>query len=683
MTNIIYFAPKAEATAEDNLALFIDACRPLLKGYRGVKSWDQNDWDLIGIVDWEGRGRGRIAAVFSDFEASTRNGVGAMSSPFLDFAKAYFLYTQALRPTKAFFQRLAALRALEKALKITVGSSKVDLITAAIFNIADNFVREHFGEGAGYRVGRELAVLSGFISEKHLVAVPFQWESSIPRPKERNRIGAEADRARETKLPSESALEALPKCFLDATESIDVLVSSVAALLCTAPDRISEVFKLPVDCEVEQEFNGKHSYGLRWWPGKGADPMIKWIAPTMVEVAKEAIAKLRIVTQPARDVAEWYEANPTKMFIVPEMEHLRLKEYLSMSEVASLIGLSGISSPYNFIRSSKIPLRSPDDKSEVSISFYDLERFVVGLLPEGFPIFDPVTGLQYSRALLVIRHNELKVQKSTWHCLVDPVGTAQINDGLGARIQHGVPSLFSRMGFTEPDGGPIKMTTHQFRHWLNTLAHRGGMSQLDIAKWSGRKDVRQNLTYDHMSGDEFMVMTRELTKDDPRIFGSLAELAAKAPVSRDEFMQLEFPTAHVTDIGFCVHDYTMLPCQQHRDCINCNESICVKGDHHKTKRIRLQLDIAEDQLIRAQAGMQEGYFGAERWFDHHSATVKRLRELLKILEDPKIPEGALIRVYNPNEHTPILMAVRDRDRNLQSEPTQDFRGILPMLTGGE
>jgi hypothetical protein len=211
------------------------------------------------------------------------------------------------------------------------------------------------------------------------------------------------------------------------------------------------------------------------------------------------------------------------------------------------------------------------------------------------------------------------------------------------------------------------VTTHQFRHWLNTLAQRGGMSQLDIAKWSGRKDIRQNETYDHMTGDELVVMARRMT-DDEKLFGPLAELAAKVPVSRDEFLTLEFPTAHVTELGFCVHDYMMLPCQLHRDCIHCNEHVCVKGDHRKTGRIRRNLEIAEDQLRQAEEAKAEGYLGADRWHDHHVATVRRLRELVAILDDPSVPEGSLIRLTAKNEFSPIAMAVNERKRLTGEDP---------------
>ena len=191
------------------------------------------------------------------------------------------------------------------------------------------------------------------------------------------------------------------------------------------------------------------------------------------------------------------------------------------------------------------------------------------------------------------------------------------------------------------------MSTHQFRHWLNTIAQRGGLSQLDIAKWSGRANIHQNSVYDHMTADEFMVMARDVAEDDRRLFGPLAEISARIPVSHAEFIRAQFPMAHTTELGFCVHDFAMLPCQLHRDCINCEEHVCVKGDKAKTEHIRKQLTIAEEQLARAGVAVGGGTWGADRWLEHHLATVARLRFLLGILDDPEVPNGSIIRMAPP------------------------------------
>lgn len=680
MSSVVHFVAKPEATAEANLKAFIEAARPLLTAYPAVKCWEDTPWDLKGVVEWGGRGKSRIVAAFTSFDAVKDEGEHEMSEPFLSFAKAYFLYQQALRPSQIIHTRLTALKALEKALVEAHGKSDVQKTTAVICNRAASLVKGGFSEGAAYRIGLQLTALAEFISEKRL-ATPFQWVAPIGRPQDRNRTGVGGDKARAEKMPSEAALDALPKCYRLAQATRDVLPTSVAALLCTAPDRIGEVFGLRVDCEVNEVHKGKPIYGLRWYPEKGGEPTIKWVAPTMANVAKEAVSKLRNICQPAREIAAWYEQNPTKIYLPQGAEYLRSNEYLTLNEVAMVLGLKSGDTAGMWIKGARVPLYNPPNgmTRPKLVRFDEFERAVLELLPKGFPIVDVRTDLKYSEALIVVRSNELHATRGTLLCMIEPVDTNKINDALGAKEDR--ESVFDRFGFREPDGSKICVSSHQFRHWLNTLAHRGGMSQIDIAKWSGRADARQNNTYNHMTGEELLEMTREVTESDPRLFGGLAELIIKAPVSRDEFMALEFPTAHITDFGFCVHDFTMLPCPKHRDCVGCNEHVCVKGDRSKTERIREQLNLAEAQEKRAEQAVAQGYAGSDRWHDHHTATVKRLRNLIEILDDPKVPEGSLIRLTSPDEFSPIRLAVQDR--LLAAPPDSAATDELEALLGDE
>lgn len=672
MAAIIEFTPKVGVDARANVQDFVAAWRAALSGR---VDWDSSAWDITGDVVLTGRAQSKVRVTFSTLDATQVKRKMPLSQPFLDFAKAYVSYLRGVAPSTNYHALLTALRALEKALLRATSRSNIEATNGAVCNIAVAFLREKLAQSTAYEAGRQLGILADFLSEKRLVVTPFQWRNTLTIGARRNRVGQEADERRAKKLPSEAALDALPKCFLMATETRDVVATSIAALLCTAPDRISEVFSLPLDCEVEQEHQGKTVYGLRWWPEKGAPPMVKWIAPTMIDVAKAAIAKLKAACAPAREVAAWYRANPSRMFLPPDLEHLRGKDDLTTSEVADILGMSHDTSANDWCRANNLPRRSrPNKASYTFVRFADVERAVLAMLPRDFPVICRRTGLRYDEALVVLRSYEGGSKRNPFRPMVVPVGTALINAGLGAKPN---ASVFARFGFTEPDGTPIVVTTHQFRHWLNTLAQRGGMSQLDIAKWSGRKNVRQNEDYDHMTGDELVAMARGMT-DEEKLFGPLAELAAKAPVSRDEFLALEFPTAHVTEIGFCVHDYTMLPCQRHRDCINCNEHVCVKGDREKTRRIHHKLEIAEDQLRRAEEAKADGYFGADRWHDHHVATVRRLRALVTVLDDPSVPEGSLIRLNAQDEFSPITLAVDERKR-LTGE---DLFASAALLLGG-
>jgi hypothetical protein len=96
------------------------------------------------------------------------------------------------------------------------------------------------------------------------------------------------------------------------------------------------------------------------------------------------------------------------------------------------------------------------DGKRVFARFADVEATVLAMLPRGFPILDKATGLKYSEALLVVRRNELGAQRSTYRCMIEAVGIGQINTGLGSRAKHGFESIFTRLGFTEPDGSPSR-----------------------------------------------------------------------------------------------------------------------------------------------------------------------------------------------------------------------------------
>jgi hypothetical protein len=689
VSNITPFIPLASLGSMRNLSNFIESTKNIISAYPGISSWEENEWDLSGVVSWKGRGKGRIAAIFSDFGTSNTSKVNYMSKPFSDFSKAYFVYQQAMRPIKNFSKRLVALRVIEKSLGHSGCTPNITELSPLLMNFAENLIMNRYSTVTAYHVGRELTYLVEFLCDMHLLATPFQWVSSIPHPvSDMDRVGLGGDLARESKLPSKAALEALPKCFLLACSLPDIVISSIAALLCVAPSRINEIFSINADCEVERSENNSTFYGIRWQSSKGYDPTIKWIPPTMVDVAKEALSRLRAVSEAARSVAKWYEDNPNQLFLDSDMEYSRTKGTLSLDEVSSILGLKKRGSAREWLVRHNVEISGhPTNKHKYYVKFTDFELAVIQSLPPDFPIIDQESGLKYSQALIVYRVNEMNPERGTIKCLVEPLGTTKFNNGLGAGSDAGRSSLFSRLGFTEPDGNPIQVKSHQFRHWINTLAHKDGVSQLDIAKWSGRKDIKQNAAYNHMTGMELMEMTRQIMNDDEKLYGDLAQFAAKTPVTRDEFLELEFPTAHVTEIGFCVHDYTMLPCSKFRDCINCSEHVCIKGDSIKTDRIRGQLILAEELLNRAEGARSEAIYGSDRWYERHLLTVDRLRSLLTVLLDPAVPIGAIIRLLPSNEYSAIQMAANDRAHDLShcfvpslptlSSPSNEVRNATP------
>lgn len=561
------------------------------------------------------------------------------------------------------------MRAIEAALSENGAIPDPVHIDSRLLNRAAQIVIDRFSAGAAYRVGQQLEMAGTFMAENQLTAVPVRWRNPIKRPSSATRVGKEFDQRREAKLPSTAALDALPRVFHSATEAVDVITSSVAAILLSAPDRISEVLVLPDACEVREPRKDKEdAYGLRWWPAKNARPTVKWLVPSMISVVQEALRKIRMVTAEARQIAQWYEQNPAQIYLASDVTHLRGQEWLSMSEVAQVIGLSDRSAGNTWCKTRMVKVEMEGEgRKRAYVRFSDVEAAVLELLPRNFPVMDEATGLKYSEALFVVRKNELGAQRGTYRCMIESVGIGQINTGLGSRIAHGHESIFSRFGFSEPDGSPIAITSHQFRHYLNTLAQVSDLSQLDIAKWSGRRDVRQNEAYDHVTPGQMLEKIRSAVGGD-EMFGPLGEISRKVMIRRDEFARLVIPTAHTTDFGYCVHDYTASPCQLHLDCIHCDDLVCVKGDVEKAEAMRQRLEEAQELMRKAEAAAGEGYSGSDRWIEHHRSTVDRLSQLSKIMGDPSVPEGAVIQLSPPK--TAFQTEHRAEDRLLQSADEQ-------------
>lgn len=61
--------------------------------------------------------------------------------------------------------------------------------------------------------------------------------------------------------------------------------------------------------------------------------MVKWIIPSMTDVVKEAIRNIRKLTEPAREVAKWYEEHPGEIYLAPHLGHLRRCEQITLGQV--------------------------------------------------------------------------------------------------------------------------------------------------------------------------------------------------------------------------------------------------------------------------------------------------------------------------------------------------------------
>lgn len=629
MAKIIHFVPQAALSADENLNDFILKCRTELTVFGKDLDWDHHVWPGV--------------SVFAKLGVITRTPAEneILAPDFMDFAKAYFRYQQGQKPTKTKSEG-RALRAVEAALLATVGRADISKASFSVLDLAAELAKEHYSDGVAYHTGREIQRLASFLSKKQLIPSDLStWRSPFRRPNDRVKTGETGRREREKKLPNELALNALGEIFSNNSGSNrDIFTTCVCAMLLCAPSRISEVLALPADCEVEEaDRDGVVRYGWRFYARKGFAGDIKWIPTTMVPVAKEAVRRAKELSEEARKTAKQYERGDFTSRLDYWIDQSSRLRRLSAEELCRCIGI-----PFEKRSNAYASLRRYGFSSEdYCHTVEDVGSLIQASLPKGFPYFDEASGTRFSNALFCLFKNQLHDKKPEMRTFLMGPDASFFNNDVSTRasLEGGHRNIFDRYGYLDADGERLKINSHSFRHLLNTMAHRGGLSNLEIAKWSGRSDGKQNRTYNHLSEEEMLGIV-EQTDPNSKIFGGSNDVVRYAPVGDEEFAMIHHGAVHVTEYGYCVHDYIIAPCSRFRDCLNCSEQVCVKGETEKVNRLRARLERCERLLEKAQRDMKKDEIGADRWANGLKNDVARLRELIGILESPEVEDGAKI-----------------------------------------
>lgn len=691
MSEPIRFVPRSILDAKANLDEFVDWVRSRLPALKEDNHFEDNAWSIEGLGAKGGTNKfiyftKRGVNPLQHYPNGRRRGASAqvpeallLGEPFRAFAKALLVYLHAWEKATTFSRRLTAFRYLESALLEMTGNLCPTATAPEILNRACAMAIEVGGSARPAETGNFLAFMYRKMVEFGLVAVPSQWESPIRQALSgRSRVGKQFDEERQKKLPSPLALEALAVIFNTESDDLsEVFASSACALMLCAPDRAVEVLFAPGDIltpDWHDPDTGEVGIGLRWFPAKGGTPMVKTVIPSMRDVAIRAVGRLRCLSEPARRLARWYEQNPDRIYLPPELEYLRGCERINLAEIHAIMfgGNAEKIAPMQTKRARKwvrrygLPYRSGSGpKGKTMVFFADLERKVLEMLPPGFPIMDAKTGMRYSDALCLARIGEFNSwSEGPWQCCFERVKYDAMRYAL--KSKGNARSIFERRGYQDESGNYLSLTSHQLRHYLNTLVRQSGtLTEDEIAKWSGRKNVRQNTVYNHESDRDVIARLRDAVGDPSRAVGPFANIDNRVFVRRDEFASIKIITAHTTEFGYCIHDYAQSPCQVHQDCINCDEQVCIKGDARAEENLRsLQKELSGLQRD-AQAAFSNEVLGAAEWYKYQTDKLKRVDELIAILDRPEVPQGAVIQLSGVVPPSRFAMDMEKRSADIK------------------
>ncbi len=694
MSDVVIFKPKFEIDAKQNLKDFIEFSQKLPA---------LNEDMEYASPRWKG------VANFTKFGVSSRNidEINLLDISIMPFAKAYLTYSQTLSRTKN-PNEMKALRAIEAAMLKSHGSIDITKINSSVLDNAAQITRELLGKGTAYHGGSHLCKLQQFLVKKNIIP-QFTWKNPIERASDVvDKVGEEGAENRKKKLPDEYALMALSEIFSLGESSLserDIFTTSAMPILLCAPARASELFYLKTDCfHKDKDSKGNSALGFKWYSGKNYGHEVEWIPDVMVPVAEKAVTRLNNMSKTARLWAEKMEQVVEAVYsgitpLFPRHEHCPDVECddtpLTLVQTANAMGYAKNSEDEletkSYVGSARAFLKKRgiyEEKwraNDKKYCLHDLIPKLIECLPKGFPYVPYKTGedvkVKWSEALFCLHANAFDSKKKT---IVTELWMPDINtlneDLAKTKKKHkkggmaGSSSVFERHNYPST----YSMTSHQFRHMLTTIAKVNGMKEQVLSKWAGRADDKHNRVYNHKTPQQYKE-TAALIQPRKSSGGELGlrEFEISTPETLQEINTRSAQTAHVTEFGACVHDYIMSPCSKHRDCINCEEQVCVKGDEEKLVRLNKRLEREKTLIEGDKNAVGDGLLNADRHYQKRLITIQRCEELLGILSDENVPDGSTVKLSIASvSHLDLVMDKNHKKRLPKVEKHKKEQSVI-------
>lgn len=704
--------PKAKLSAQQNMDDFIFHCRNELSLY----NWN----DIV----WKHTRTGKRVASFTRYGISNANypkSSDIFQEPFLSQVKAYVRYNQSIKETtsignfpmyafKIIYDVMVALDYSPSLLKIdgVIQQSSAIELTSRYDNL-----------DVRYKVGAALVKIYDFIRTKGFCPGLPEWKSPHRKPiAKASRTDSESVKWQEKRLPTLHEMTSIADCFAEASTDKDLFWSAVIVMLMFAPSRAGELASLTTDCLIERDGN----LYIRWYGKKGFGAYSKVVPKVLEPSVREAVRRLIDLGEPARRAARFAYDNPGQ-FLHHE-SCLTPKDYpqnkpLTSHEVGAALGItlpvnckvntasawSKIGSwvkqtrdDYSYVTYEAIASRVHD--KYFGASFASNQEVEPKAGDSDKPLWD---------SLIIHCDKQFHEVKETSPFSWVTLNVNLLNDQLGGRVTNTskIKSIFDRMGKVNADGGSIRLTSHQIRVWLSTLAERAGMDDWTLAHWAARVDIKQNENYDLRTKDEIRIPSKTIMapefSSDPAV--ALANL--KNRPSALELVRMNQPVAYIdlgkhivgaaqsTLYGFCTTDWAQSPCLKAHQCMTCKEHRCVKGDEEKLNNLKRHRDFLILQLERSRQAVGEEWHGADQWNDKYlydlGEASKKIQELtinltttetvVRIMEDSSVPNGAIVSIPPEYDPDPVERALNSHgiDSNIKAQDTIASDSILNLV----
>jgi hypothetical protein len=584
---------------------------------------------------------------------------------FADLAKACIVRRQSIRPKVPPVNMvfLRAVRYVYDACPLPVRRDPTRL-TREHFVAAENAVLAREEKSSPYRIGQRLEEFGAMLDRHALARGRIDYRCSIRRPKVAADRTDAAFQERVDALLTRSELDALADIG-NRTDLVpfDLLRMRAAELMLIGGFRVGEAFTLPKNPIVRESVIDEAGnprldavtgrpivrMGLRYWPEKNGSPIVKWIPTIAKELVERAIADIDRLCTKAREVSSWLEQHPGDV-------NLGIADgaLLSKEEVRELLGLSDVAGLTSWFNSKKRGNGSwPVGNGGIAAG--DLKRLMArDRFDKPAVVRKDGAKQELSESLFVILFNDGHMDRATNRFIAAPLTEQHMSAFLGGKPH--VESIFDRYGFADLSGERMRAKSHDFRKVINTMAQRGGLSQVEIARWMGRSHIGDNAAYDYRTASEIAAELRELVMKN-EVYGDLAKQVAELPADvREPFLKKRLSMGHSTPNGDCTSNVAETPCATALSCLGgCTYFLRRKNDQKSRDRLLVVQSETEVLLANANEAEGAGMYNDANWVNAQRTVLRTIQDALAIDDDPKILEGAFARVNpgGPNLGKPL------------------------------
>ncbi len=517
------------------------------------------------------------------------------------------------------------------------------------------FTREILAKRSRASIASRMETIADIVDSYHLSVEPISWKREISFGSGYRYPDDPEDQARHNaKLPSDEVIQAVVELYheIPRTEAADRLLICLCVLLLITGFRIGEALCLPWDCLqnfIRDRADGKgplldeegmpvvYSKFRQYLPEKNGEKVTaqRYLGRIGSQVLRAVYEEIQDITRPFHDTATWMANRPGRALLLPLAPQ---KQWFTREEVDGFFGKESMG---RFIRNYKLESEIHEGWSEPMFPRSELERVVLGKSKIG-----------------VVRSIPWPIHT---HEILFVVGSLTFSGPFRRRTNQGIPnaviplrsptfckflvgnktskSVFERYGKSDAYGKPLRITSHQFRHWLNNEMYLGGMSEVQISYQFGRYNKRSNSAYDHRDPIQRAKALQEAARKG-KILGEFGTaLKRMNVVDREAWIKSAYMNVHWGPLGGCADETIRRADAMPKECANCGGLIVVKGDLEGREEAARQLQFTEWWLVKAAEDVQDGDPDNDLQIQYYRHKATSLRRIIGIHDDPSIPDG--------------------------------------------